>query len=51
MTGDTLSPESHRFLQEAGRPVLSKPVAIDELDRMVDTVLHSHAGEIAGVTR
>jgi len=51
MTGDTLSPGSHRFLQEAGRPVLPKPVAMAELNRMVATVLESHAGEIAGLTR
>jgi len=48
MTGDTLSPGSHRFLKEAGRPVLPKPVAMDQLNRMVDTVLQSQAGEIAG---
>ncbi|PYN24497.1 MAG: hypothetical protein DMD76_14900, partial [Candidatus Rokuibacteriota bacterium] len=51
MTGDTLSPGSHRFLQEAGRPVLPKPVAMAELNRMVATVLESQAGEIAGLTR
>src|SRR2546428_9508257 len=46
MTGDTLSPGSHRFLEAAGRPILPKPVAMEELNRMVDTVLESHAGEI-----
>jgi signal transduction histidine kinase/CheY-like chemotaxis protein len=51
MTGDTLSPGSHRFLQEAGRPILAKPVTMDELRRMVDTVLESHTGEVAGLTR
>jgi two-component system NtrC family sensor kinase len=51
MTGDTLSPGSRRFLQEAGRPVLPKPVAMDQLGRMVDRVVESHAGEIAGATR
>src|SRR5205809_1144663 len=51
MTGDTLSPGSHRFLQEAGRPVLPKPDAMAELNRMVATVLESQAGEIAGLTR
>jgi hippurate hydrolase len=50
MTGDTLSPGSHRFLKEAGRPVLPKPVAMDQLNRMVGTVLQSQAGEVAGVT-
>jgi len=51
MTGDMLTSSSNRFLQEAGRPVLPKPVAMDELNRMVDTVLESHAGEVAGSTR
>src|SRR6267142_1731960 len=51
MTGDMLSPGSHRFLREAARPILPKPVAMDELTRMVDTVLESHAGEIAGSAR
>ena len=51
MTGDMLTPGSHRFLQEAGRPVLPKPVAMGELYRMVDTVLEAHAGEVAGSTR
>jgi PAS domain S-box-containing protein len=31
MTGDVLSPEASRFLQEAGRPVLSKPFALQDL--------------------
>jgi hypothetical protein len=35
----------------AGRPILPKPVAMEELNRMVDTVLESHAGEIAGSPR
>jgi signal transduction histidine kinase len=51
MTGDTLSPGSHRFLHEAGRPVLPKPVGMAELTRTVDMVLESQAGEIAGATR
>ncbi len=51
MTGDTLSPGSNRFLQEAGRPVLAKPVAMDELTRMVDTVVGSSAGTVAGAPR
>jgi two-component system NtrC family sensor kinase len=51
MTGDTLSPGSHQFLQEAGRPVLPKPVSMEELARMVNTVLESHAGDIAEATR
>lgn len=39
MTGDTMSEESHEFLQEAGRPVLNKPLAIDQIARMVETVI------------
>jgi signal transduction histidine kinase len=39
MTGDTMSLETQAFLQEAARPVLSKPLAIDQIARMVDTVL------------
>jgi hypothetical protein len=41
MTGDTMSLETQAFLQEAARPVLSKPLAIDQIARMVDTVLAS----------
>jgi two-component system NtrC family sensor kinase len=51
MTGDTLSPGSREFLQRAGRPVLPKPMSMEQFARMVDTVLESHAGEIAGATR
>ena len=36
MTGDTMSAETQTFLQEAGRPVLSKPISIDQIARMVD---------------
>jgi two-component system NtrC family sensor kinase len=39
MTGDTLSAETEKFLQEAGRPVLSKPLAIAQVVRMIDQVL------------
>jgi signal transduction histidine kinase len=39
MTGDTMSTETQKFLQEAGRPVLNKPLAIDQVARMVDTIL------------
>ncbi len=31
MTGDVLSPEASRFLAEVGRPVLSKPFALQDL--------------------
>ena len=43
MTGDTMSEDTQKFLQEAGCPVLSKPLAIDQIARMVDTVLGSPA--------
>ena len=39
MTGDTLSPETQTFLQEAGCPVLSKPLAIDQIAHVVDQLL------------
>jgi len=39
MTGDTMSVGSQRFLQKTGRPVLSKPLAMDRLGQMVDAVL------------
>jgi two-component system NtrC family sensor kinase len=32
MTGDVVSPEASRFLQEAGRPVVSKPFTLDDLE-------------------
>jgi signal transduction histidine kinase/ActR/RegA family two-component response regulator len=39
MTGDTMSPETQRFLHESGRPVLMKPFTIDRIERMVDQML------------
>jgi signal transduction histidine kinase/ActR/RegA family two-component response regulator len=39
MTGDTMNAETQNFLQEAGRPTLNKPLAIDQITRMVDTIL------------
>jgi signal transduction histidine kinase len=39
MTGDTMSPETEKFLQETGCPVLSKPLAIDQISRMVAAIL------------
>ncbi len=39
MTGDTMSIETQRFLQEANRPVLNKPLAIDQITQMVNEVL------------
>jgi signal transduction histidine kinase/ActR/RegA family two-component response regulator len=39
VTGDTMSAETQRFLQEAGRPVLSKPLSIDQIMRMIGAML------------
>lgn len=39
MTGDVLSPEASRFLQEAGRPVLSKPFALRDLMEVMARVV------------
>ncbi len=39
MTGDVLSPEASRFLQEAGRPVLSKPFALKDLTEALAQVV------------
>jgi signal transduction histidine kinase len=39
MTGDTMSAETQKFLQEAGCPVLNKPLAIEQIARMVDSIL------------
>jgi signal transduction histidine kinase len=42
LTGDTMSPETQAFLTEAGRPVLSKPLTIDRIRRLVDEVLREN---------
>ncbi len=39
MTGDVLSPEASRFLQEAARPVLSKPFALKDLMEVLALVV------------
>ena len=39
MTGDTMSVETQQFLQDAGRPVLNKPLAIDQITQMVNEML------------
>jgi signal transduction histidine kinase/CheY-like chemotaxis protein len=39
MTGDTLSPETNAFLEEAGCPVLTKPLAIEQIARTVGGLL------------
>ena len=39
MTGDTMSPETQKFLEEAGRPVLTKPLRIERVSQIVDEIL------------
>ena len=39
MTGDVLSPEASRFLQEAARPVLSKPFTLRDLTEVLGQVV------------
>ena len=39
MTGDTMSVETRQFLRDAGRPVLNKPLAIDQTTQMVNEML------------
>ena len=43
MTGDTMSPETQRFLHDSGRPVLTKPLTIDRVRVVVDDVLAAGA--------
>ena len=35
MTGDTMRPDTRRFLDETGRPVLTKPFTIDRVSQIV----------------
>jgi len=39
MTGDTMSAETQAFLMEAGRPVLTKPLTIERIQRAVHEAL------------
>ncbi|TMF65383.1 MAG: response regulator, partial [Chloroflexi bacterium] len=39
MTGDTMSAETQAFLMEAGRPVLTKPLTIERIQRAVNEAL------------
>jgi two-component system NtrC family sensor kinase len=41
MTGDTMSSETQKFLQDAARPVLSKPLAIGQVTRTIMEALAS----------
>jgi signal transduction histidine kinase len=38
MTGDTMSPDTQRFLAEAARPVLTKPFPIDRVGRVLEEI-------------
>lgn len=40
MTGDAASPDIRRFLKTARRPILSKPLGLDELERAVTSELN-----------
>jgi two-component system NtrC family sensor kinase len=41
VTGDTVSPETQRFLSECGRPHLAKPFSLEEMESLVLTTLES----------
>src|SRR5438034_1131740 len=43
MTGDTMSAETQAFLMEAGRPVLTKPLTIERIQRAVNEALTAPA--------
>jgi signal transduction histidine kinase/ActR/RegA family two-component response regulator len=43
MTGDTMSAETQRFLNDSGRPVLMKPLTIDRVRVVVDDILTAGA--------
>lgn len=45
ITGDTLSKEAERFLENSGRPYLEKPVGPVELRRLVSSMLEVEANE------
>ena len=39
MAGDTMSAETQAFLTEVGRPVLTKPLTIERIQRAVNEAL------------
>jgi len=39
MTGDTIRVGSQRFLQEAGRPVLNKPLALAHIGEVIEELV------------
>src|SRR4029434_9129963 len=41
LTGDTLSPDSMRFVEQCGQPWLPKPCGIDEIRTAMAQVLHA----------
>ena len=41
LTGDTLSPDSMRFVEQCGQPWLPKPCSIDEIRTAMAQVLHA----------
>jgi signal transduction histidine kinase/CheY-like chemotaxis protein len=41
LTGDTMSKEAQEFLQEAGRPLLTKPISIEQISRVINAILTS----------
>ena len=42
VTGDTLTPESTRFLARAGAPTMTKPLTPDDIHRVTQQVLRNH---------
>ena len=43
MTGDIMSKETEKFLKEAGRPVLTKPLTTAQITQTVEEVLAQNA--------
>ncbi|MBI4270439.1 MAG: response regulator [Candidatus Rokubacteria bacterium] len=41
ITGDTLTPESTRFLEQVGVPMLTKPLTLDDIHRVTQQVLQA----------
>ncbi len=44
VTGDVVSPETKRYLQETGRPHLAKPFSLDDLERLVVETMRGGQG-------
>jgi CheY-like chemotaxis protein len=43
MTGDTMRPETRQFLEDTGRPVLTKPFTIDRVSQIVAEMMSGGA--------